>query len=179
VGANTLFSPTAAGSYTFTVTATNAYGCSAAVSVTITVIDARCDNNKVVMCHQGKLICINPESVQDHLSHGCRLGACTAPAGAANARLAQNQPQVPPTSMLIYPNPLAKTGMVEFTLPAAGPYSLEIYDTKGALVHTISRGSGEDQQFFALALDAANLKPGVYLVKLVAQHLVQTQRLVE
>lgn len=178
VGAETLFSPTAAGSYTFTATATNAYGCSAAVSVTITVIDARCDNNKVVMCHQGKLICINPESVQDHLGHGCRLGACTGPAGAANARLAQNQQQVPQTSMLIYPNPLAKTGMVEFTLPAAGPYSLEIYDTKGALVHTISRGSGEDQQFFALALDAAHLTPGLYLVKLVAQHLVQTQRLV-
>ncbi|HEY0670056.1 MAG TPA: family 10 glycosylhydrolase, partial [Sphingobacteriaceae bacterium] len=47
--ASTTFTPSAAGNYTFSVLATNEYGCTATASVTITVIDARCDNNKVVV----------------------------------------------------------------------------------------------------------------------------------
>ncbi|MBD0255077.1 MAG: hypothetical protein ICV83_05115, partial [Cytophagales bacterium] len=53
--ANPVFAPTKAGTYTFTVTGTNAAGCTANASVTITVIDARGTRNakKVRVCHKG------------------------------------------------------------------------------------------------------------------------------
>ena len=83
--ANPVLTPTAAGSYIFTVTATNQYGCVNTASVLITVVDVRCGNknDKVIMCHKtgsssnpSVEICISPNAVANHLSKGDNLGHC-------------------------------------------------------------------------------------------------------
>ncbi|UGQ44845.1 family 10 glycosylhydrolase [Massilia endophytica] len=82
-GAVTQFTPAAAGTYSFTVQATNQNACSAAGSVTIPVIDARCGGDKVKVCKKSggtsHEICVAPSAVPAHLKKdGGVLGSCGA-----------------------------------------------------------------------------------------------------
>jgi uncharacterized lipoprotein YddW (UPF0748 family) len=80
-GAVATFAPTAAGSYTLSVQAVSENGCPALASVTVPVIDARCGDGKVAVCHkpgQGSAgtICVAPSAVQAFIAKGETLGAC-------------------------------------------------------------------------------------------------------
>ena len=82
-GAVTQFTPTATGSFTFAVQALNQNGCSATTPVTISVIDARCDGDKVSVCkktgsakHPSNQLCVAPNAVPAHLRGGASLGSC-------------------------------------------------------------------------------------------------------
>lgn len=69
---------------TYTLTVTDANGCSRTDDVTVYVNDVRCGKNmdKVVVCHREIEICIDSKSVEDHLAHGDYLGRCvTADSG--------------------------------------------------------------------------------------------------
>jgi uncharacterized lipoprotein YddW (UPF0748 family) len=83
-GATTAFAPAAAGVYTFTAQGMNGNGCVGAATVTIPVIDARCDNDKVLVCQKtgsaknpAQQLCISPNAVAAHLSKGDSLGSCS------------------------------------------------------------------------------------------------------
>ena len=82
-GAVTSFTPSAAGLFTFTAQAMSENGCPAAATVTIPVIDARCENDKVLVCNKtgsgrnpSAQLCISPNAVAAHLRKGDTLGAC-------------------------------------------------------------------------------------------------------
>jgi hypothetical protein len=66
---------------TYSVVVTDHNGATAEDNVTVQVIDVRCgnNNNKVLVCHSGNVICIASSAVPDHLSHGDYLGVCGAP----------------------------------------------------------------------------------------------------
>ena len=79
----TQFTPTTTGNFSFNVQALNQYGCSAPASVTIPVIDARCDGDKVMVCNRtgsaknpSAQLCVSGRSVSAHLRHGATLGSC-------------------------------------------------------------------------------------------------------
>ena len=83
-GAVTSFTPTSAGSFSFTVQAASPQGCFAQASVTVPVVDARCGDGKVAVCHKtgssanpASQVCVAPGAVEAHLSNGATLGACT------------------------------------------------------------------------------------------------------
>lgn len=83
-GAVTTFTPVAAGSFSFVVQAASPQGCFAQASVTVPVIDARCGEGKVAVCHKtgsesnpSSQVCIAPNAVEAHLRKGATLGACT------------------------------------------------------------------------------------------------------
>jgi uncharacterized lipoprotein YddW (UPF0748 family) len=82
-GATTSFAPTAAGSFAFTAQGINENGCVGAATVTIPVIDARCGNDKVLVCEKtgsaknpARQLCISPNAVAAHLDKGDSIGAC-------------------------------------------------------------------------------------------------------
>jgi len=81
-GATASFTPAAAGSYTFSVQAVSESGCPAMATVTVPVIDARCGDDKVAVCHkpeQGSAgtICVAPSAVQAFIRKGETLGSCS------------------------------------------------------------------------------------------------------
>jgi uncharacterized lipoprotein YddW (UPF0748 family) len=83
-GATAIFTPTAAGTYTLTAQALSENGCPAVASVTVPVIDARCGDGKVAVCHKsgkdsGKdgSVCVAPSAVQAFIRKGETLGACS------------------------------------------------------------------------------------------------------
>lgn len=80
--ANPIFTPTVAGNYNFTVTVTNASGCTITSSVSFCVKDIRVpgsNNKKVYLCHNNQTLELNINAVDAHLRNhsGDKLGSCS------------------------------------------------------------------------------------------------------
>ncbi len=82
-GPVTTFAPTGVGSFSFTAQAASPESCFAQASTTVKVIDARCGNDKVLVCHKtgsnsnpSNQVCVSPNAVPAHLKKGSVLGAC-------------------------------------------------------------------------------------------------------
>lgn len=179
-GAVTEFSPQAAGTYTFTVEATNAYGCTSTATVSVEVIDVRCgeNNDKVLVYHKtgsatnpDNGICIGPEAVAAHLSKGSALGG-NAPAAVAGKGLAP--------VLSAYPNPFTSETTVQFTLGQAEEKAvLEVYDLNGNRVARLFEGSAAAERAYTFTLNGSTLRNNVYIVRLVTSGQVQTFRLMK
>lgn len=173
--ATPVFAPTAAGLYTFTVTAFNAAGCGAAARVTLRVLDARCGNSphnpKVLICHNGHEICVSPNAVPAHLAHraqhGDYLGGCGTPLAA------------PPAEVVLeaFPNPLTAGSAVHLRLSATGPASVKVYNQMGLLVATLFNGVAEGGRDYMLPVKSGQWPAGLYLCHVVSQGQTRVQRL--
>ncbi len=75
-----------------------------------------------------------------------------------------------------YPNPFSRTATVAFALPEAQRVTLTVYDVLGREVARLVDGEVEAGRHEA-ALDGAGLPAGVYLVRLTAGSVTETQRL--
>jgi len=102
-----VFTPTAEGKYTFTVTVTDKCGISTTCSITICVLDIRVpeSNGKVYVCHTPpgnptnvQTLSISVNAVSAHIfnpGHGDHLGRCDqTPCGAASSFTTRNNPGV-------------------------------------------------------------------------------------
>ncbi|WP_170114024.1 T9SS type A sorting domain-containing protein [Pontibacter mucosus] len=166
--ANPVFTPNAPGTYRFTVTAYNGT-CSSTASVEIEVIDVRCGNNKVTLCHRGRAICIPPSAVAAHLKHhpGDQLGACGS-----------KQPDYAAPGFIVFPNPINSLAEIVWTLQEAGAFRIELYNANGLFVKQLARGAGEAGQEMQQQLDASRLPKGVYYLRLITSDEARTIRLV-
>ncbi|WP_187262822.1 T9SS type A sorting domain-containing protein [Pontibacter beigongshangensis] len=182
LGATTVFTPTAAGVYTFTATATTTQGCPVSGSVTITVVDARCGNknDKVLVCHNGQEICIAASAVKAHLAHGCSVGPCSNTAAIASVSKDKKAValEVEDESLEAYPNPFGESTQISFTLKEAGSYRLELFDAKGVLMNTLATGEGVAGATHAYQLSGSKLAKGVYVARLVTAGEVKTMKIV-
>jgi hypothetical protein len=177
--ATTIFTPVAAGDYQLTVTATNTFGCTATASQVLKVIDVRCGNNmdKVMVCHKGKMICIDVASVADHLAHGCSIGSC----GQTGRNVSQERgdfSEIPVSGFNIYPNPVVSRTRIEFRFAFATKYTLEIYDIRGAKIRQLSAGDARAGNTVAYDLNAGDYSKGVYFIRLKSDREVVTRRVV-
>ena len=175
--ANPVFTATTAGTFTYTVTATNVYGCTATKTVTLRVVDARCDKDKVVVCHNGHEICISPNAVPAHLGGhaGDQLGACgTASRPAAQAATAELATEL---VFEAYPNPFGASTTVHFRPTVSAPAQVRVFDAMGRVVGTLFSGATEAGHDYSLTLDGTPLAAGIYLCRYESQGQVQTQRL--
>ncbi|MGI4873800.1 MAG: PA14 domain-containing protein [Janthinobacterium lividum] len=115
-----------------------------------------------------------------HLMPYTTASAKTAARGTASALAstpvadALTQP-----ALLVYPNPFSSEASLNFTLPAAGTATLELYDLQSRLVRRLYSGSVEAGQARQVSLDGAGLSAGIYLVRLVTGSTVLTQKLVK
>ena len=175
--ANPVFTATTAGTFTYTVTATNVYGCTATKTVTLRVVDARCDKDKVVVCHNGHEICISPNAVPAHLGGhaGDQLGACgTASRQAAPAATAELATEL---VFEAYPNPFGASTTVHFRPLVSAPAQVRVFDTMGRVVSILFSGATEAGHDYSLTLDGMPLAAGIYLCRYESQGQVHTQRL--
>lgn len=172
--ANTVFTPPTSGTYNFTVTATNEYGCPGIVSVAITVIDVRCGNNnhKVLLCHKTgssnnpyTQLCISPNAVDAHLRKGSSLGNCsTLPLVNAesvnqynlNEKLNGNE------TWVVFPNPYQSGSLnISGDLIYDKNVSCSLMNVTGQLVSiTMERVSSG----LLTLIPSGKLAPGIYLL---------------
>jgi hypothetical protein len=165
--ANPIFTPTAPGSYTFTVTAVNADQCTKKASITIKVIDARCGtkaNPKVLVCNKGKAQCVTPSEVANLLRKGATLGAC----GTAIARMsAEGEELASAAKVVIYPNPFSENTTISFTAKESAYSTLKVYDMTGREVATLFEGNVEAGVDYTETFKASSKKAGMYIYRFV------------
>ena len=145
-------SVTAAGAYS--VIAKDANNCSAPADILIKVLDVRCgkDSSKVMVCHNGKVICIDPGSVQDHLNHGDRLNSCDT-----NARISDTLVGNSVGYITVYPNPASDILKVRVNAVEEGATVL-LFNPVGVLVRS-AKLVNTTQNVYVKGLTA-----GMYLV---------------
>ena len=171
-GAATTYSPDASqeGDRTIDVMATNQYGCTAATSVTLKVVDARCggDMTKINMCHVAgndathlKTICIEGGSVADHLAKGCRIDACPDPGMVSIG----SEPEHIAAGFTLKAMPNPSTAFFNLKLESSNltdKVSLRVLDVQGRLVE--ARDNLQPNQTLRLG-DA--YRPGIYFIEVV------------
>ncbi|MBU6119472.1 HYR domain-containing protein [Hymenobacter siberiensis] len=173
---NPVFTATTLGTFTFTVTATNQYGCTATATVTLHVINAYCDKDKVIVCHNGHEICISPNAVPAHLTGhpGDQLGNCTT----AVRGVAANAPVANSTNELsVFPNPAADKATVSFRTAENGAAQVVVYNLLGQRIATLYDGTVTAGQLYSATLNSANLSTGLYVCRLVTNGKTESLRL--
>jgi PKD repeat protein len=157
-----VFTPTAAGNYTFTLTVTSANGCESKCEITICVLDIRVSGNcgggnggnehgnsapKVYICHYPpgnianmQTICIGVAGVPAHvpLHGGDRLGKCEQVCGSAKTdeelpELITDQNGVG-FDMLIYPNPFTSQFQLKVESESTERIDIRIFNVAGQLI---------------------------------------------
>jgi hypothetical protein len=107
--ANPVASPTS--NKTYTVTVTDANGCTKSSNVSIDVVDVR-DGSKILVCRNGDTKKINASQVPSYLNNGYKLGECEDN-GCGNKGMTEQLATV--VELKLYPNP--STGMFFVELP--------------------------------------------------------------
>ncbi|WP_188547364.1 T9SS-dependent M36 family metallopeptidase [Hymenobacter qilianensis] len=170
--ANPVFTPRAPGTYELTVTAVNKEGCSRTVTKKIVVVDVRCGfvflrNNKVLVCHNGRPVCVSASAVSDHLKHGDSLGECqqTSNAGlVAEEKVAAEEA----LTLTATPNPTSSQTYLDFTLTQTGNYRLEVMNMQGIVVSVVAEGTGRAGENFSFKFTKGRLAAGIYMVRLTS-----------
>lgn len=180
--ANPVFTPTKAGTYTFTVTAVNADQCTKMASISIKVIDARCgDGNKmdkVLVCVDGITECVAPKAVHKLLTEAKgKLGNCnTAIAGTnATARKDASEADLSNSSRVVtYPNPFSDHTTISFTADESAFSTLKVYDMTGQQVETLFEGYTEGGVTYTETFKGAANKAGIYIYRFVNGNTVKS-----
>jgi PKD repeat protein len=184
--ANPVFTPTAAGIYTFTVTATNEYGCSGSSTISVEVIEARCGDmkDKIMVCHHGQLICIGRADVKTHLLHGCSIARCNSFSTSSSTATINSETLINNSftaedrkNIKVYPNPTSNSLSVQFALDKNANYSIDLIDLKGSLVNRLDKGRSSKKDEYLRQFDVSGLKSGLYLLRIVIDKVVSTEKI--
>ena len=148
---------------TYTLTVTDAAGCTSISEIPVEVLDVSCGTNpnnpKVEVCHNGKTICVAQTAVKAHLAHGDSLGSCS-----------ENEVEYI-TSLRSYPNPFTDYVEVEFTTSIDATIDLVVYNFYGQAVAKFSKKVKEGTSKTNFNLN--KLANGIYYLKAGANGTVE------
>ncbi|MBL4642447.1 MAG: T9SS type A sorting domain-containing protein [Flavobacteriaceae bacterium] len=153
---------------TYTVTITDANGCSTTADAIVNVVDVRCGHhghhNKVKICHKGgRTICIPWWAVRWHLWHGDTLGGCDS-----------DPNEVLITNLKVYPNPFKRHLHIKFNSTMDADVDFTVFNHRGKKVfqRTLSITEGDTKT----KLNLSRLRRGYYYLKVVVNGEVKKIR---
>jgi hypothetical protein len=186
--ASTLFTPPAAGQFTYAAQATNQYGCNASSTVTLKVVDVRCGifNRGIQVCRWGQTLCVPAITVPVFQLLGYSLGACNEVPrnGLITGVDARDMPVTMPGSfekvnasltLTLAPNPASQQVQLQFSTEGQA-YSIALFDLYGKQLAVLDKGNGSGQHAFSYNVN--HLAAGVYIVKLATAGKIVTQKLI-
>lgn len=175
-------SPSSVGVHNYTVTITDAKGCTATFTKSVTVVDVRCGNknDKVLVCHKtGSAsnpyvqICVSANAVATHLANGSYLGACTN-----NAITRTSKPATEATARILmaYPNPSHGNFNLQLKGFSTGKVTVQVMNSLGktVLVKEVSVSYAIQDE----SLDLKGVAAGIYQVRVVGADGVATTAVV-
>ena len=168
-------SVSAAGIYTVTIT--DAAGCTTTTSLTINTLDVRCGNNndKVKVCHNGHEICVASQAAQEHLDHGDYLGTCGSVSAIAPGSI-HEEADITVEAVSVYPNPSTGTFIVELVNFKPGKAMLMIADRSGGQIKQQSIVISASKQKVNVNLD--HVTSGIYFLQVVSDGKVITKKVI-
>ena len=151
----------------YTVTVTDANGCSVTQEITVEVLDVSCGgskwNPKVQVCYKGRTLCVSKYAVPHLLRKGAVLGDCN-----------ENSTLFVITDLKLYPNPVRNRATVY--IKSASPASVDfvVYNLFGNRVFSESAtvAAGKTQ----VALNLSQLWRGIYVLKPTVNGVVQDSK---
>jgi len=164
---------------TYTVTVTDANGCSDTDDVTVEVLDVRCGKkmDKVLVCHippgnpeNAHTICIAPAAVPAHLAHGDYLGPCTDDKSAPVVEIMDE------LSVSAYPVPFEDQCRIDLSSQSDAYTIIRITDMLGREVEKVYEGklsAGEHHFIWSNAGDGNS----VYILQVFSNGNVKTLKL--
>lgn len=185
--ANPQATPTSTTTYSVVVTDQN--GCQATATETIEVVDATCQNNKVLVCHVNgngngngnsgsNVLCINPNAVSAHLNHGDQLGPCQSnnsyKKGTANDM--DQKPMKP--AIHVFPNPSSGVFEIGIHPEIAGKAVVEISNVQGRTIGRVVKKLDRREQ--KIGMDFSSMAKGIYLIKVeVGEHVLTRKMIIQ
>lgn len=178
--------PRSAGQFTDTVTVTDALGCHASASKTITMIDVRCghDGRHVAVCvtdkKKHKNRCLPPQEALFALLLGVHPGSCPmaiASTDAMDKQMGGGTEEIPDArdkGMTLYPNPNKGNFMLQFNNVDAP--ELRVFDQSGKLV-AVQVITATDKMR-ALPVSLGKLPGGIYTVQAIGREGVYTAKMI-
>ncbi len=155
---------------TYTVTITDANGCSISKEITVEILDVSCGNyygfKKVQICFRGRVKCIPEFLVKHFLRKGAVLGSCDG--GDVNV------PAI--TRMRIYPNPVRSTLIVDVDSNTDTKVEVAIFSIYGGR-KVFSTNENVREGVNRLRYNVRNLRRGIYYVKTFINGKRQTVKL--
>ena len=183
-------SPSSPGTHTYIVLVRDAAGCYSLMFREIRVVDVRCGNNKVVVCHippgnprRADEICISRNAVADHLAHGDKLGACNGNRDNDNRGRGHDDRTVPARNLeeqaganaSIFPNPTRGRFELRLTEGLSGPAQIMIMNANGTVVE--QRKILATGKQLSLNFDLSTHAAGIYLVKVISDKGTQIEKI--
>jgi hypothetical protein len=155
---------------TYTLTVTDANGCTGTDDVLVNVTDVRCGSSmaKVKICHNGKEICVAKEAVPAHLRHGDVLGSCPQELKKGITDTGDKEMAELPSQYRLsnYPNPLTGSTRIVYELPTEGYVSLKVYTLSGKEIATLVNGNKKQGKYF-VDFVPSGLSTGIYYYTIV------------
>ena len=161
----------------YTVSVTDANGCTASDDLSICVVDVTCyagnsGIQKVEMCQvppgnpsNAHTICVDASAVPAHLAIGCQLGACGELATACgNVSAKEISTTQASAAMTVAPNPTDNFTTISITLSKAGDYHVVMFDMMGQKVMEVFNGNFEEYENMTFDVDMSALENGIYMV---------------
>ncbi len=156
--ASPVFTPTAGGYSTFTVTVTNKYNCKSTATISICVTDVRVagtSGSKINICHNGQTLQVSVNAVSSHIGNhnSDRLGSCdqspcnsgismsntsiiTSITKQAETTIATTEEELKVTVM---PNPSSTYFTLKLESRYETPVSMRVMDAQGRVVDSKSQ----------------------------------------
>ncbi|MFK7923630.1 MAG: HYR domain-containing protein, partial [Bacteroidia bacterium] len=163
----------------YTLTITDANGCSVNETIEICVIDVRCGNGnnaKVEMCRKGKTKCVSINAVPTQLSNGAQLGACGSLANCGNLSARQNLSQSLNT-INAFPNPSSELMTIELSLAKSESSRVEVYNMEGKLMRELYRGGLAANEVHRLKLDVSEWSEGIYILRVITPSVIMHEKI--
>lgn len=183
-----LFTPTAAGAYTFTLTVTGAGGCTTTCNITINVYDVRVpgtNGKKVYLCHappdnpaNTQTLEVNVNAVAEHLADhpGDHLGECDLVIAPARNPIQVDDVLVRSSDVFAYPNPNNGEFDLQLNNLKAGKATIRIINSNGAIVQSRSVDVRTNRQVIHFALKGQSA--GLYHIQIIHNEGVQNLKFV-
>lgn len=175
--ASPVFTPAIAGNYNFTVTVTNANGCSTTSTISFCVKDIRVpgsNGKKVYLCHNNQTLELNINAVDAHLRNhsGDKLGSCTQQGcsvtvsngiGNFSQKLSEELANTSEgLTVIVLPNPSSNYFTLKLASKYQSPVQLRITDATGRSMESRSNLNANSN-----IQVGHRLNPGIYFAELI------------
>ena len=176
-----VFTPTAMGNYTFTLTVTNSNGCTSTCQITICVHDIRVPSStNVYFCHAHTSLIVTPAQATSYLSANPtdQLGNCGIICGVAKMD-GEDGPVYDVSEgdqfiVKVYPNPFSSEFHLKVTSSSDEDLEIKIYDMLGQLINEKKGIPNSDD-----IIIGSTLASGIYVIEVKQGSKENTIRIIK
>jgi len=130
------------------------------------------EKTKILVCHNGKDICVSINAKDAHEAHGDYIGSCANASREVGIEISEENPGT--YDVVSWPNPTNNFFHVRMITPNyEDNVNIQAFDINGRLIHSNIINGNEDYQF------GTNLQSGIYFVKVTQANTINVIKVIK